>query len=59
MNGTPLSSMNTNIVTMVKRFSPTTNMLPSISNIHRARTVVLIIVQTLAAYRLGKANKWG
>lgn len=61
MNGIPPSSVNANIVTMVKRFYPITNIkeFPSMSNICRVRTVVFIIIQTLAAYCLGRANKWG
>ena len=30
-----------------------------ITTIRRARTVLLVVVQTLASYRLAKANKWG
>ena len=33
--------------------------LPSLWTIRRARTVILVITQTLAAYRLAKADKWG
>ena len=60
VNGTPPSSVNDNIVAHVKTFSPTTDIvdLPSIWTIRRARTVLLIICQTLAAYRLSKADKW-
>ena len=60
VNGTPPSSVNDNIVAHVKKFSPTTDIvdLPSIWTIRRARTVLLIICQTLAAYRLSKADKW-
>ena len=61
VNGTPPSSVNDNIIAHVKKFSPTTKIkeLPSIWTIRRARTVLLVIVQTLAAYRLGFAGKWG
>ena len=60
MNGTPPSCINNNIVTMIKVFSPTTEIreLPSIWTIRRARTVLLVVVQTLATYRIAKANKW-
>ena len=60
VNGTPPSSVADNIVAHVKKFSPTTKIkeLPSIWTIRRARTVLLVIVQTLAAYRLGKAERW-
>ena len=45
---------------MVKLFSPTTKIkeLPSIWTIRRARTVLLVLVQTLATYRIAKADKW-
>lgn len=61
VNGTPPSAVNNNIISNVKKFSPTTKIkeLPSIWTIRRARTVLLVIVQTLASYRLGKAGKWG
>jgi hypothetical protein len=60
VNGTPPSSINNNIVSMIKIFSPTTEIreLPSIWTIRRARTVLLVVVQTLATYRIAKANKW-
>ena len=60
INGTPPSSVNANIMTMIKTFSPSTVIqeLPSIWTIRRARTVLLVIVQTLAAYRIAKADKW-
>ena len=60
VNGTPPSCINNNIVTMIKIFSPTTQIhdLPSIWTIRRAQTVLLVIVQTLATYRIAKADKW-
>ena len=60
MNGTPPTAINSNIVTMIKTFSPTTTIseLPSIWTIRRARTVLLVVVQTLATYRIAKADKW-
>lgn len=60
VNGTPPSSVNSNIVSMLQTFSPSTKIseLPSIWTIRRARTVLLVIVQTLASYRIAKANKW-
>ena len=60
VNGTPPSSVNDNIIAHVTSLSPTTTIkeLPSIWTIRRTRTVVLIIVEALAAYRLGKSNKW-
>ena len=61
VNGTPPSAVNNNIISNVRKFSPSTIIkeLPSIWTIRRARTVLLVIVQTLASYRLGKADKWG
>ena len=61
VNGTPPSAVNKNIVAYVRRFLPkcVINELPSIWTIRRARLVLLVIVQTLAAYRLGQAEKWG
>ena len=60
INGTPPSSVNENIFAMLKTFSPSIEIkeLPSIWTIRRARTVLLVIVQVLATYRIGKANKW-
>lgn len=60
VNGTPPSSVNDNIVAHVKTFSPKTEIksLPSIWTIRRARTVLLVIVQTLAVHRIAKADKW-
>jgi hypothetical protein len=60
VNGTPPSCINNNIVTMIKIFSPRTQIhdLPSIWTIRRARTVLLVIVQTIATYRIAKADKW-
>ncbi len=60
VNGTPPSSVNSNIVSLIRTFSPTTKIseLPSIWTIRRARTVLLVIVQTLAVYGIAKAKKW-
>ena len=61
VNGTPPAAVNKNIVSHIRRFSPkcVITELPSIWTIHRARSVLLTIVQTLSAYRLGHAHKWG
>ena len=61
VSGTPPTSVNNNIVAHVTKFSPSTKIkeLPSIWTICRARTVLLVIVQTLAAYHIAKADKWG
>lgn len=60
VNGTPPSSINANIVTFIRKLSPSIVIreLPSIWTIRRARTVLLAIVQTLATYRIAKAKKW-
>ena len=60
VNGTPPSSVNSNIVSMLQTFSPSTKIseLPTIWTTLCARTVLLVIVQTLASYRIAKANKW-
>ena len=52
VSGTPPSSVNINIVAHVKAFSPTTIIkeLPSIWTTRRTCTILLIVVQTLAAY---------
>ncbi len=61
VNGTPPTSVNANIISSIKCFSPNTKIkeMPSIWTIRRARTVLLVIVQTLAAYRLARAKSWG
>ena len=61
VNGTPPSSVNSNIISFLCCFSPTTVIkeLPSIWTICRGRTVLLVVVQTLATYRLAKAKRWG
>ena len=51
VNSTLLSLICASIASMVKTFSPTTKIqLSSIWAIHRARSVLLVIVHTLAAY---------
>ncbi len=61
VNGTPPSSVNSNIISFLCCFSPTTVIkeLPSIWTIRRGRTVLLVVVETLATYRLAKAKRWG
>jgi hypothetical protein len=60
VNGTPPSAVNNNIIALVKCFLPSTKIseMPSIWTIWQSGTVLLIIVQTLAVYRIAKANKW-
>lgn len=61
INGTPPSAIRANIQLHIETFAPfiDTVELPSLWTIRRARTVILVICQTLAAYRLAKADKWG
>ena len=61
VNGTPPTSVNANILSFVRCFSPMTIIkeLPSIWTIRRGRTVLFIVVETLATYRLAKAKRWG
>ena len=60
INGTSTSSINGNIITHVRTFSLGTVIkeLLSIWTLCRTRTVLLIVVQTLAAYCLGRSKKW-
>jgi len=60
VNGTPPSAVWSNIVLHVKTFSPSTTIKDTISYsiLKRAQTVLLVVTQTLAAYRLAKADKW-
>ena len=59
--GVPPSAVWRSIASVVKQFSPNTTFKHAISlgTIRRARTVLLVVVQMLAACHLGKANKWG
>ena len=60
VNGTPPTAIPDNIVSSIRTFSPNTVIkeLPSKWTVRRARSVIYVIVQTLAAYRLGKSHKW-
>ena len=61
VNGAPPSSVNSNIISFLHCFSPTTVIkeLPSIWTICHGRMVLLVVVETLATYRLAKAKRWG
>ena len=61
VNGTPPASVNANIVMFIHHFSPRTVIkeLPSIWTIRRARSVLFVVVETLAAFRIAKAKRWG
>ena len=58
--GVPPQAVYSSMARTIKRYSPKVDINPiSMTTIMRARTVLLVIVQTLAAYRLGKADKFG
>ena len=58
--GVPPKAVYRSMATVIKRYSPKVGINPiSLPTILRARTVLLVVVQTLAAYRLGKADKFG
>ena len=58
--GVPPKAVYRSIASQIQRFSPSTGLNPiSLTTILRARTVLLVVVQTLASYRLGKAGRWG
>ena len=61
VNGTPPSSICANIVMFIQRFSPMTIIkeTPSIWTVRCGRTVLFVLGETLAVYRLAKAKKWG
>jgi hypothetical protein len=60
VNGTPPTSVNANMVSTVRHFSPLTIIKeqPSIWTTRQGRTVLLVVVETLAVYRLAKAKRW-
>ena len=59
--GVPPSAVYQSIGSTLRQYAPGVKLVHpiSIDAIRRARTVLLVIVQTLASYRLSKANKWG
>jgi len=58
--GVPPKAVYRSMANVIKRYSPKVGIQPiSLTTILRARTVLLVVVQTLAAYRLGKADKFG
>ena len=61
INGTLPSAIRANIQLHIDTFAPFINKveLPSLWTICRTRTDVLVISQTLSAYRLAKVDKWG
>ena len=61
VNGTPPPSVNANILSFIRCFSPITSIKeqPSIWTIRCRRTVLLVVLETLATYWLAKAKRWG
>lgn len=57
LTGTPPTSVNSNIVAIVKAFSPTTN-IKELTRIWQALTVLLVVVQTLARNCIAKDKNW-
>ena len=60
INSTPPSAVCKNIISFIRKFAPSAVIkdLPSIWTVRRARTLILVVCQALAAYRLAKADKW-
>ena len=60
VNGTPPSAISDNILSFVSTFLPNTVVkeLPSIWTVCWTRTILLIVVEALAAYQLGKSKHW-
>ena len=60
VNNTPPSCIQSNLVSVIEVASPRTIIkeLPSLSTIRRGRTVLHVVVTTLAAYRLAKKESW-
>ena len=60
VNGTPPSAISDNILSFVSTFLPNTIVkeLPSIWTVRRTRTILLIVVEALAAYQLAIALCW-
>jgi hypothetical protein len=61
VNGTPPTAVSTNIVIFIQHFSPRIKIkeTPSIWTVRCGRTVLLVVVETIAAYRLAKGKRWG
>ena len=60
VNGTPPSAISANIASQASLTTPgvTIDNLPGDSYIRRCRTILRVIGETLAAYRLGKQQDW-
>ena len=60
-NGTPPSSIPANILSHLSIMNPDIEIkqVPSISYVRRCRTILRLVGETLASYRLAKAEDWG
>ena len=60
VNNTPPASINSNILSVLKVFSPKTQVrdLPHVNTIRKGRTVLGVVCHTLAAYRLAQSKHW-
>ena len=60
VNNTPPASINSNILSVLKVFSPKTKVidLPHVNTIRKGRTVLGLVCHMLAAYRLAKSKYW-
>jgi hypothetical protein len=61
VNRTPPTAVSANIVIFIQCFSPHIKIkeTPSIWTVRRSCTVLLVVVETSAAYRLAEAKRWG
>ena len=60
VNGTPPSAVTSNIASQIAIMNPHMKVLelPSLSYVRKCRTILRIIGETLASYRLAKAKDW-
>ena len=60
VNNTPPASINSNILSVLKVFSPNTKVvdLPHLNTIRKGKTVLGLVCHILAAYRLATAKYW-
>ena len=60
VNNTPPASINSNILSVLKVFSPKTKVidLPHVNTIRKGRTVLGLVCHMLAIYRLAKSKDW-
>jgi hypothetical protein len=58
INGTPPSAIPSNLASMFAMVGMTEIELPSVSFCRECRTACQVMTETLAAYRVGKAERW-